>query len=62
LPDGSPFGKALKRMILRQQLLQKFHSHRITLEEFNQKLTEAGIKMQYCFESCYLHVIEKSFF
>jgi len=34
-------------MMLRQQLLQKFHSHRIKLEEFNQQLLEGGINMTY---------------
>lgn len=47
LSPDSKLAKALKGMVLRQQLLQKFHSHRITLEEFNQQLFEGGIEMTY---------------
>ena len=58
-PD-SKLAKALKRMALRQQLLQKFHYGEITLEALNQQLTEAGITLQYHVESGHLHVIEES--
>ncbi len=60
LSPDSKLAKALKRMMLRQQLVQKFHYGEITLEELNQQLTEAGITLQYCVESGHLHFIEES--
>ncbi len=57
-PD-SKLAKALKRMALRQQLLQKFHSHRITLEELNQQLLDAGILMTYLPNRGFAEIKEK---
>ena len=58
-PD-SKLAKALKRMMLRQQLVQKFYNREITLKELNQQLAKAGITLQYYVESGHLHVIEES--
>ena len=60
LSPDSKLAKALKRMTLRQQLVQKFYNCEITLEELNQQLTKAGITLQYYVESGHLHVIEES--
>ncbi len=61
LPPDSKLGKALKRMLLRQQLRQSYYYGEITLEELNQKLVDAGIEKQYHIVSGHLLEIEDSF-
>ncbi len=60
LPPDSKLGLALERMLLRQQLLQKFHSHRITIEEFNQQLSDGGIEMIYQPGKGFIHLGKKT--
>ncbi len=60
LSPDSNMGKMLKQMLLRQQLLQQFHSCKITLEELNQKLFEGGIDMTYQVGKGFIHSTENT--
>ena len=60
LPSDSKLVIALQRMIIRKNLKQDFYSRKITLEELNRKLHEAGIDSQYYFDSKFLRIVEES--
>ena len=47
LPEGSPLGEGLLRMLEHKKLREKFWLHEITFEEFNRLLREKGINKQY---------------
>lgn len=47
LPEGSPLGEGLLKMLEHKKLREKFRLHEITFEEFNRQLREKGINKQY---------------